>query len=349
MTAIERTECKALIDEAVKAGARKKKAAELLGISLRTIQRWDTRPEDGRKGPISSPSNALTPEERAKVLEVVNSPEFASMNPWQIVPTLADRDIYIGSESTIYRILRKKDLLTHRSNIRPKKHEKPKELVATGPNKVWTWDITYLRARIRGIYYYLYLIVDIFSRKIVYWEVHDREAEELSSEMIAHACEQEGIEPGQLTVHADNGNPMRGSMMRATLAMLVVAASFSRPRVSNDNPFSEALFKTLKYCPAYPENGWFESIEQAKKWVGSFVDWYNHIHLHSGINWISPANRHANRDQEILEKRHKVYEAARIKNPDRWSTQTRNWKYIDCVVLSPDKKEEANGLKKKAA
>jgi putative transposase len=331
---MDRQECLKLVDEASGAGARKEKACELIGVSLRTLERWEQHPEDRRKGPKTKPSNSLTVQERAQVLGIANSPEYASLPPWQIVPRLADQGIYVASESSFYRILKAENLLTHRLKSQPQRHAKPDELTATRPNEIWSWDITYLRTSVKGMFYYLYLPMDIFSRLIVHWEVHESEGAELASQMIETACFKQGIGRHQITLHADNGSPMKGATMLATLQRLGVAPSFSRPRVSDDNPFSESLFKTLKYCPSFPEHG-FGSIEEARLWVEKFVRWYNTEHLHSAINWVTPESRHYGLDQAILEKRHGVYEAARLENPHRWSQHTRNWSRPSVVELNP--------------
>ena len=232
--------------------------------------------------------------------------------------------------------MREEKLLTHRSKSSPRVNKKPEELVAVGPNQLWSWDITYLKAAIKGTYFYLYLPMDIFSRKIVHWEVHESENAELSSRMIHKACAINNIGPKQIVLHSDNGGPMKGATMLATLQRLGVAPSFSRPSVSNDNPYSESLFKTLKYCPQFPERG-FAAIEEARAWVEKFVHWYNHLHLHSGIRFVSPASRHDGVDAAILNRRHEVYLEARLKNQNRWSRQTRNWTRINVVELNPGK------------
>jgi putative transposase len=339
VSAADRVRCRELVAEAAASGARREKACEILGVSLRTVERWETTPEDGRKGPNTMPANALTSEERAKVLQVANSPEFASLTPWQIVPRLADRGEYIASESSFYRILKAEDCLNHRSKSQPRRHNKPEELMALSPNQIWSWDVTYLRAAIKGTFYYLYLPMDIFSRMIVHWEVHGCENAELASKMIEAACEKQEISRGQIVLHADNGGAQKGATMLATLQRLGIVPSFSRPRVSDDNPFSESLFKTLKYCPSYPENG-FASIEAAREWVEKFVHWYNNIHLHSGINWVTPSSRHQNLDQKILDQRHDVYQAARAKNPNRWSKETRDWSRPNIVELNPGRRSK---------
>lgn len=342
MSAADRIECLMLVREAHAAGARKELACELLGVTKRTFERWETRPEDMRKGPTTKPGNALTAEERALVLAVANNATYANLPPAQIVPALADLGYYLASESTFYRILKSESLLAHRSKSSPRKLVKPEALMATGPNQLWSWDITYLRANIRGMFYYLYLPMDIFSRMIVHWEIHESESAELASEMITKACEKQGIKRGQIKLHADNGGSMKGATMLATLQWLGIVPSFSRPSVSDDNPYSESLFKTLKYCPSYPVGGRFESLAAARLWVEKFVYWYNFVHLHSAINWVTPGARHAGIDQAILDSRKDVYETARAQNPTRWSKQTRDWSRPYIVELNPGRKTKLN-------
>ena len=338
MSADDRLACKALVAEANESGANKAKACEQLGVSVRTVERWAKKPSDQRKGPIAKPAHTLTVEERRRVLDVSNSTEYANLPPGQIVPLLADKGEFIASESSFYRVLKAEDLMAHRSKSQPRQHVKPKELVATAPNQLWSWDITYLlRSTIRGMFFYLYLPLDIFSRAIVHWEIHENENAELAARMIETACAKQGIGRDQITLHSDNGGPMKGATMLATLQTLGVATSFSRPRVSDDNPYSESLFKTLKYCPAYPEHG-FADIEEARAWVEKFVYWYNNAHLHSGINWVTPACRHASQDLAVLNKRHLVYQAARNRTPSRWSGETRNWKRVEVVELNPGRR-----------
>ncbi len=314
---------------------RKFMACQTLDIQIRTVERWEKTPEDRRQGPHNCPSNALTTEERAKILEVANSIEYANLPPCQIVPSLADKGEYVGSESSFYRILKAEKLLTHRSKSSPRVNKKPDELVAYGPNQIWSWDITYLKAAIKGIYYYLYLPMDIFSRMIVHWEIHASENAEMASSMIEKACMKNGVMKNQVILHSDNGGPMKGATMLATLQRLGV----SRPSVSNDNPFSESLFKTLKYCPSFPERG-FASLEDARSWVERFVNWYNNIHLHSGINFVTPASKHCGADEGILKNRHLIYQTAKDKNPNCWSKGTRNWSKVEKVELNPKKMEE---------
>ncbi len=192
----------------------------------------------------------------------------------------------------------------------------------------------YLLSNLRGKYFYLYLFLDIFSRKIVGFNVFDEQNAEHAASVVSSAHRAENCCEGDVTLHSDNGGPMKGSTMLAMLQMLGIVPSFSRPSVSDDNPFSESLFKTLKYCPQYPSKP-FCSEQEALTWVAKFVDWYNNIHQHSGINFVTPAARHQGLDREILSNRILVYEKAKQKNPIRWSRQTRNWMRIDEVYLNP--------------
>jgi len=201
-----------------------------------------------------------------------------------------------------------------------------------------------------GIYFYLYLFMDIFSRKIVGWQVYAAESSELASEVMRDMCERENIAPDQMVLHSDNGSPMKGATMLATLQALGVVPSFSRPSVSNDNPYSESLFKTMKYCPDYPHKP-FENILAARQWVDTFVRWYNDEHRHSAIGFVTPAQRHAGLDVALLGKRVDVYEAAKARNPERWSGATRNWQSVLVVHLNPEKPaaEAANQEEKNSA
>lgn len=316
----------------------------MLNISIRTYERWKNCIEDKRRGPKTGPVNRLSLEEKQKILEVSCSAEFRDKTPWEIVPTLADRGIYIASEASFYRILRKERMLSHRLTSNPPKHVRPKELITHAPNQVWSWDITYLKSPVIGMFYYLYMVVDIYSRKIIDWELKEYQSEETSSQMIARACIIEGIEQKQLFLHSDNGGPMKGATMLATLQKLGVVPSFSRPNVSNDNAYSESLFRTLKYRPTYPTRA-FKSLDDAKTWVASFVQWYNYEHLHSSIKFVTPASRHNLDDIKILEQRNKTYVKARKKNPSRWFNDTRNWDHICAVKLNSLNKNEEHDIK----
>jgi len=335
ITERDKQETIVLIEEAHEAGCRIKPACELLELDIRTLQRWQCADNlnDKRHGPITQPANKLTAAQRARILEVANSAPYCNQSPSQIVPNLADEQIYIASESSFYRTLKQANMLKHRSASKPKAHKKPAEFSAIKPNQLWTWDITYLMSLIRGQYFYLYLFVDVFSRKIVGFDVFDTESAEHAAEVVTDAYINEKLREGDVALHSDNGGPMKGATMLATLKNLGVMPSFSRPSVSNDNPYSESLFKTLKYCPEYPSNP-FACVADAKGWVKKFVDWYNNIHLHSGIKFVTPNSRHQGLDKQILEKRIVVYQRAKQENPNRWSKKTRNWEHVDIVYLN---------------
>lgn len=340
----ERKKVIELIDEVVSLGARQKKACELIGIALRTLQRW-RQPEglqDQRQCVQRLPVNKLSEQERRRVIEITNTDEYCNLPPCQIVPRLADDGQYIASESTFYRILREENMLKHRHRSRPKSHHKPKELVATAPNQVWSWDVTYLATTVSGMFYYLYLVMDVFSRKIVGWTVQLVESSEHASWLMQDICAAEGIDKEQVTLHSDNGAIMKGATLLATLQKLGVMTSFSRPSVSNDNPYSEALFKTLKYCRFYPEKP-FDSLEEARVWVESFAQWYNSEHYHSSIKFITPEQRHQGKGHEISAHRTAVYETAKQQHPERWSRNIRNWHLSDYVVLNPKNKAKNTG------
>lgn len=328
----------ALIDEAVLAGARRDLACKELGVCGRTVGRWRGHGggKDGRGEAGVSPAHKLTDVEKATIVAHATSPEYRELSPRQNVPLLADKGVYVASESSFYRVLHEHDLMKHCEPSRPRRHRRPPEHVATAPNTVWSWDITYLRSPVRGIFFYLYLVVDIFSRKVVAYRVHDAESAELASSLVQWACEREGVARDALILHADNGGPMKGSTMFATLQRLGVVASFSRPSVSDDNPFAEALFRTLKYRPGYPKKP-FADLAAAAAWVDGFVSWYNGEHLHSGIRFVRPNDRHEGRDPVILAARHRVYTNAKARTPRRWTAGTRNWTPIGSVRLNPEK------------
>lgn len=335
----QRLSISSLIDEAVVGGARLARACAVLGFSERTFQRWQLGAEDvpdGRTLRHEAPAHKLSLLERATLLAVANSAEFGHLPPSQIVPRLADQQRYIASESTFYRVLRAENQLAHRRPERvAHKRSKPRAACATQPNQLFTWDITYLPTTVHGLYFYLYLFLDVFSRKIVAWQIYAEESSANASEVMKDLCRREQIIPGQLLLHSDNGSPMKGATMLATLQALGVMASLSRPAVSNDNPYSESLFKTLKYRPAYPLNP-FVDIAASRRWVTTLVQWYNHEHRHSAIRFVTPAQRHAGLDQAILAQRGELYAAARAKHPLRWKRAARNWRRIDIVHLNPD-------------
>lgn len=322
------------IAEAEAAGCTAEGACAQAGVCSRTVSRWRKGEGRGdqRQGPRHTPANALSETERNQVLDVVNSTEFRDCSPKQIVPRLADRGDYLASESTVYRILREEVQLAHREPTKVRELRPVPSHVATGPNQVYSWDITYLPAAVRGTFFFLYLFVDIWSRKVVGWAVHLEQSEELAAALFRSFCIANGVDPAGIVLHSDNGGAMKGTTMLQTLQDLGVIPSFSRPSVSDDNAFSEALFRTVKFRPGYP--GRFDSIEAASAWVRAFVKWYNNEHRHSGIRYVTPAQRHAGLDTEILRRRHEVYERARARHPERWSGATRNWRPIATVRLN---------------
>ncbi|PKN95745.1 MAG: hypothetical protein CVU43_24140 [Chloroflexi bacterium HGW-Chloroflexi-5] len=336
----ERNNVCIMIREAVLSGASKDRACDFLGYDIRTIQRWDKNQKgDKRKGRSDIPRNALSTEEKQEIISCCCDERFVNMTPNEIVPTLAGEGLYIGSESTFYRVLKENDLLHHRSETKPRtaRHH-PKALEAKGPEQVWSWDITYISSLIKGQYYYLYLIEDVWSRMITGWKIHYEESADYAAKMMSDIGKTTDLTG--LYLHSDNGSPMKGATMLSTLQRLQVMPSFSRPSVSNDNPYSESLFKTMKYHVSYPQH--FETIEKARVWVSNFVDWYNNIHLHSGISYVTPSQRHEGKDKVILQARAATYEMAKGKNPERWSKSCKKWEWKESVFLNPTrcKKEE---------
>ncbi len=331
-----------LIDEAVQNGARQKRACELVGISARTYQRWnqgEELSEDQRINNDAPVHNKLSEAVRQEILNVINQPKYSALTPYQIVPTLLDLGRYIASESTFYRVMRAHNQLQHRGKGTAVQRQKPQPLKATGANELFSWDITYLLSSIKGQYYYLYLVMDIYSRKIVGWQVHDCESSAHAADLIADIAHREKIDKNQLVIHSDNGSPMKGATLRAKMIDLEITPSYSRPRVSNDNPYSESLFKTIKYHYTFPENP-FTSLKEARKWVEQFVLWYNDEHQHSAIKFVTPNQRHNGLDKTILENRKKVIEHARKNHPERWNgRKTRNLTPVKVVYLNPGKDE----------
>ncbi len=297
--------------------------------------------EDGRPAATRPPPvNKLTEAERQRVLEECNKAENASLPPSQLVPRLADRGVYIASESSFYRILKAADQQHERGRASKRtKPGPPTTHVALEPNSVWMWDVTFLPSRVRGMFYYLYAIEDLSSRKCVSWEVHERESGEYAAALVERAVLSERCVMKPLVLHSDNGSPMKSQTLRAKLNALGISPSHSRPRVSNDNAYVESLFRTVKYCPQWPSEG-FESIEAARDWVRCFMHWYNEEHYHSGINFVTPGQRHRGEDQEILAKRHEVYTQAKARHPERWSGASRNWSPVGEVALNPRRAEQ---------
>ena len=294
--------------------------------------------EDKRPiAPRPEPANKLSEQERQTIIDISNAPEYASLPPSQIVPTLLDKGEYIASEATFYRVLKEEGQLSRRGRQRSRqKASRPTSYTATGPNQVFTWDITYLPSQVRGQHYYLYVIEDVYSRKIVGYEVYERECGEMASQLLQRTLMREQCFNQSLVLHSDNGAPMKSLTFKAKMEELGITSSYSRPRVSDDNPYVESLFRTLKYIPSWPSKG-FDSLEVSRTWVEEFVIWYNTEHKHSRLNYVTPAERHSGKDAAILEYRAKVLMKYKRKNPERWSGKIRNCEPIGEVHLNPEK------------
>ena len=340
----QRQEIINMIDHARAHGARLNAACDCAEIDAATYRRWQQNGSIAadRRATASrpTPTNKLTEQERELILLTCHLPEFQSLPPSQIVPTLADRSCYLGSESSFYRTLREADEQHQRGRSKERqKRAKPDEYKTTGPNQCWCWDVTWLKCPVRGQFYYLYMMVDVYSRKITAWEVYESECGKLASELLRRGVLAEGCASTLTCLHADNGAIQKSSTLRVTMERLGIEASYSRPRVSNDNAISESLFRTTKYRPDFPFDG-FESIEKARQWCAEFVNWYNEEHKHSALKFVTPAQRHRGEDVEILANRDELYRQAKAKNPNRWSGETRNWERPSTMILNADPKAE---------
>lgn len=293
-----------------------KRACALLGASRATIYRRRKPTAPGPAAPRPEPANKLTEAERQRILAVLRSAEYCDLAPAQVWARLLDDGIYLCSISTMYRLLAIAGENRERRRQRTHPAKKKPELIARRPNQVWSWDITKLQGPERGVYYELFVIIDIFSRYVVGWMVSPAETGELAEAFIADALSAQGITRDQLTLHADRGTSMTSKPVAQLLVDLGVARSHSRPHVSNDNPYSESQFKTLKYCPAFP--GRFGSIEDARAFCAVFFDHYNHVHRHAGIGLHTPASVHYGTAAEIRAQRAVTLNAAYAANPARF-------------------------------
>jgi putative transposase len=296
-----------------------KRACELVGANRATVLRRRRPPLHGPPPPRPSPPNKLTEPERQHILAVLRSPEYCDLAPAQVWARLLDDGIYLCSISTMYRLLAAAGENRERRRQRSHPARKRPELIARAPNRVWSWDITKLAGPERGVYYELFVIIDIYSRYVVAWTVAEAETGELAEAFIEAALDRQGIQRHQLTLHADRGSSMTSKPVAQLLVDLGVARSHSRPSVSNDNPYSEAQFKTLKYCPAFPAR--FGSIADARTFCETFFDHYNHVHRHSGIGLHTPASVHYGTATEIRAKRADTLTAAYNANPARFRHQ----------------------------
>lgn len=301
------------------------RACRAFGVAERTFHHRRAAAE-GRVPP--RPSRAKPPQERepvpwripdderAAIKDVLCSDRFGDLAPAQVYATLLDEGTYLCSERTMYRILHEHDLVRERRRGHRRSGHTPPRVWATAPNQAWSWDITRLRGPVVRTWFYLYVVLDIFSRKIVAWSIDTVESDTVAKGLIGGACQRQGIDPDQLILHSDRGAQMTGNTIAELLEDLGVTRSLSRPRTSNDNPYSEANFKTAKYRPDYPER--FESLEEARSWMRRFARWYNHDHYHSAIAYLHPADVHAGTADHIVAARQQVLDTAYQANPERF-------------------------------
>jgi putative transposase len=298
-----------------------RRAATISGVSRSGFYRKLRPPQFGPRRPRSSPVNALSPEQTAEVLAVLRSPEFCESAPAQVWARLLDRGVYLCSIATMYRILRAVGEVGDRRRQRTHPASKKPELCARRPLEVWSWDITKLRTDTRGKYFELYVIIDIYSRFVVGWTVAERETGRHAKNFIARTYRQQGVKPGELTLHSDRGASMTSKTVAQLLVDLGVDRSLNRPHTSNDNPYSEAAFKTLKYCPAFPDR--FDSIGHARRFCTTFFEYYNHQHYHSGIALLTPATVHNGCVRNVQAARARVLNTAYTTHPERFSRRPR--------------------------
>lgn len=344
MTALlERQSLVSDIRTARQAGARLNQACSEVGISIRTFERWcrdgevvaDRRPDAERP---DCPW-ALSEAEQQAVLATCMERRFADMPPTQIVPTLADEGVYLASESTFYRLLHAHQAQHHRGRAKVRSKREPTRHMATRPNQIWCWDVTYLPSTVRGMFFYLFAVLDLYSRKLVAWEIHATESGDQAADLIEKARWRERLRGKPEILHADNGAAQRSFTLRAKLRELGIEPSYSRPGVSDDNPFIESWFRTVKYMPGYPSRG-FRDIEAARAWAMRFVGWYNTEHRHSEIGFVTPEQRHTGASEAVLNQRRAIYERAKAARPERWSRHTRRWSEPDHVWLNPPPKKD---------
>lgn len=285
-----------------------------LGVARATLYRR-RRPKVRSSRPRQSP-RAIDEGTRARVLATLNSPDFVDKSPWTAYAGLLDQGVHLCSVRTMYRILAQAKLVRERrAQLKHPRYVAP-QLLATGPNQLWSWDITKLLGPAKWQYLYLYVMLDVFSRYVVGWLLAEREHNELAQALIAASCAKQGIEAGQLTIHADRGSPMMAKSVAELLVDLGVDKTHSRPHVSNDNPFIEAHFKTAKYRPGFPER--FGGLEDGRAYFRPFFAWYNNEHLHSGIGYMTPADVHYGRASRVLQRRQEVLSAAYAQHPERF-------------------------------
>jgi putative transposase len=292
-------------------------ASDALGVPRSTAYRWRLPPQYGPPRPRPKPPRALSETERIEVIETLHSERFIDKSPTTVHATLLDDNEYLCHPRTMYRILASEgEIRERRDQLRHPKFARP-ELIATAPNQVWTWDVTWLRGPTKYLYYPLYVIIDLFSRFNPGWMLAHKENGELAAKLIRETCQRQGVEPGTLTTHADRGPVPKGKTVKQMLQDLDITRSFSRPRVSNDNPFSESQFRTMKYCPEFPDR--FDGgFDHAREFCHDFFFRYNQEHRHSGIAYLTPADVHYGRADEVLAQRQLVMDRAFARNPQRF-------------------------------
>ena len=333
------------------AGLPLKVVADLLGVCGRTLRRWrlDISGQgfslDRRKGAARQVAHKFTAQERQKVIDTINDSRFSDLPPAQIVAILAEEQQYVGSEMTIYRIMREEGLLNHRGRARQPREPRPVPMLeAKGIHQVLAWDITLVPGPVKGQYYYVYMVMDVWSRRILGTEVQDVECSKLASEFFDRVCRDEGITSDAAAVlHSDNGAPMRSFKLAAKMRELGILLSFSRPGVSNDNAYAESLFRTMKYHQSYPLRR-FRSLDTVRCWIEVFVEWYNGEHRHSGIKYVTPNQRHFGEADAICAIRQQTYSKAHQENPHRWSRPPRCWKQPEIVKFNYPRSEKQRPL-----
>jgi transposase InsO family protein len=302
------------VDIAVVSGARLFKACEAIQLCARRLRRWRKTDEDGRKGGYRAQGQRLSETEKDAVAAAFNLPGMKDLPVKVACATLMDQGIYTASPSTCVRVLAERDVGRKKQPKKARNAKRP-ELVATAPGQVWCWDITWLDAPLKGTYFYLYMAIDMFSKKVVAWEVYAKEDGTLARDLFAQALEAEGIPPGTIMIHADNGKPMRSLKLRALFDLLQVTASYGRPHTSNDNAFAESLFATFKGRASFPE--YFASLQSARDFCMEFFTWYNCFHMHSSLDLVTPQSVHEGLHPEIFASRNSLLEASRVAHPSR--------------------------------
>jgi putative transposase len=319
-----------ICEEAKKNKVRQKIICYGIGIEARTLQKWKKEGyADRRKGAPKQVHNKLTESEEHRILYKACSMKYKDKTPGEMVADLAERGEYIGSVKSIYRVFKRTNLILLNRRQRRKSKAVLAEIKATRSNEQWSWDISYLKTAVKGKYFYLYLITDIWDRYIIGWEIHEEESGELARQLFEKISGRLNV--SGIKLHSDNGGPMKSTTFRAVLEKLEVLQTFSRPSVSNDNAFSESLFSTLKRNAGYPKK--FYTIEEAREWMARFVNWYNNEHMHSGLCYVTPAQRRKGEDREIFEKRNKTFDLARLAHPERWTGKTKVWEIEQEVFL----------------